>query len=179
MTQRKVRPTEIDERDREDYYTPSSRLFEAFCESTIDRYDLDAGLIQQETVNSIDYGPIGNGLESLFTVKSDRGVRLARTVVLATGPGESPAIPAPFTRRACVGAAHAADLGPGTLISGELAAKIREGRSTNILVVGGGLTSAQITDAAIRSGVTKVWHLVRGPLRGKRGSRLCRSLTDE
>ena len=33
------------------------------------------------------------------------------------------------------------------------------------MVIGGGLTSAQIGGLAIRRGVTKVWHIMRGPLR--------------
>ena len=47
-------------------------------------------------------------------------------------------------------------------------AKMKAGARTNILVIGGGLTSAQVADMAIRRGVTKVWHLIRGPLKGKR-----------
>ncbi|KAK5129558.1 hypothetical protein LTR08_003144 [Meristemomyces frigidus] len=163
----KMRPTEIDERDREDYCTPSSKLFEAFCERTIERYHLDTGLVVQETVASINFGAIDEVSEPFFTVETDRTVRFARTVVVAVGPGENPAIPAPFPGRVCRGAVHATDLRPGKLIDSELATKIREGRVTNVLVIGGGLTSAQIADVAIRSGVTKVWHLCRGPLRVK------------
>lgn len=46
-------------------------------------------------------------------------------------------------------------------------AKISAKKTTNVLVVGGGLTSAQLSDLAIRRGVTKVWHLMRGPCKVK------------
>ncbi|KAK4543929.1 hypothetical protein LTR36_004703 [Oleoguttula mirabilis] len=162
-----TRPTEIDERDREDYYTPSSKLFRDFCKSTIERYDLGSGLVEQETVASIDFGTASKASEPVFTITTEHAVRFARTVVVAVGPGESPVIPAPFPGRICRGAIHAADLRPGRLINSELATKIREPKATNVLIIGGGLTSAQVGDAVIRSGVTKVWHLIRGPLRVK------------
>jgi hypothetical protein len=46
-------------------------------------------------------------------------------------------------------------------------AKIDLGLRTTILVVGGGLTSAQLSDLAVRRGVSTVWHLMRGPCRTK------------
>lgn len=45
--------------------------------------------------------------------------------------------------------------------------RIASRQPTNIVVIGGGLTSAQVSDLAIRKGVTKVWHFMRGPLRVK------------
>lgn len=35
------------------------------------------------------------------------------------------------------------------------------------MVIGGGLTSAQITDMAVRHDVTKVWHVMRGSCKGE------------
>lgn len=46
-------------------------------------------------------------------------------------------------------------------------AKIAAGIVTNILVIGGGLTSGQLSDLAVRRGVTKVWHFMRGPCKVK------------
>jgi len=43
--------------------------------------------------------------------------------------------------------------------------RIKRKLQTNVLVVGGGLTSAQISDLAIRKSVTKVYHIMRGPCR--------------
>lgn len=45
--------------------------------------------------------------------------------------------------------------------------KITARRSTEILIVGGGLTSAQLADLALRRGVSKVRLLMRGPLKVK------------
>jgi hypothetical protein len=45
--------------------------------------------------------------------------------------------------------------------------RIAAGQATNVLIVGGGLTSAQLSDLAVRRGVTKVWHMMRGPCRVK------------
>lgn len=52
---------------------------------------------------------------------------------------------------------------PGYVVQDRIAAR----KTTNILMVGGGLTSAQLSDLAIRRGVTKVWHLMRGPCKVK------------
>lgn len=44
--------------------------------------------------------------------------------------------------------------------------KIQRRQETNVVVVGGGLSSAQIVDMAIRKGVTKVWFLMRSGMKG-------------
>jgi cation diffusion facilitator CzcD-associated flavoprotein CzcO len=46
-------------------------------------------------------------------------------------------------------------------------AKIKARQSTSMLIVGGGLTSIQLADLAIKRGVNKVWMLMRGPLKVK------------
>lgn len=43
---------------------------------------------------------------------------------------------------------------------------IQQRRETNVVVVGGGLSSAQIVDMAVRKGVTKVWFLMRSEFKG-------------
>jgi NADPH-dependent glutamate synthase beta subunit-like oxidoreductase len=45
--------------------------------------------------------------------------------------------------------------------------KIAAKKTTNIIVVGGGLTSAQIVEVAISAGVSKVWHIMRGRMKVK------------
>jgi hypothetical protein len=45
--------------------------------------------------------------------------------------------------------------------------KIRENQPTNVVVVGGGLTSAQVTATLSQAGVSKVYHLMRGNLKVK------------
>lgn len=44
--------------------------------------------------------------------------------------------------------------------------KIQRRQETNVVVVGGGLSSAQIVDMAIRKGVTKVWFIMRSEMKG-------------
>lgn len=161
-----ARPTDIDERDRQDYFTPSTVLFNEFCGEMINQYGLGQDIVSNETVTFLDYGQTEYGAAKLFNVKTDRGMHYARAVVMATGPGETPRIPAPFGP-CSEGATHASRLKSGHLLDQHLAGKIRRQQPTNVLVIGGGLTSAQITDALIRSGVSKVWHLVRSSLRGK------------
>jgi cation diffusion facilitator CzcD-associated flavoprotein CzcO len=108
--------------------------------------------------------------EKLFTVTTSKGIRYARTVVLAVGPGNQPKVPG-FLLTACGAgnelpqACHSMQIKcfPDYTVQ----KKIKEGRETNILVVGGGLTSAQLSDLAVRKGVTRVWHVMRGSCRVK------------
>ncbi|KAK5699063.1 hypothetical protein LTR97_006712 [Elasticomyces elasticus] len=157
---------EIDERDREDYFTPSSKLFEDFCVKLATNYSLKEGLIRQESVQQIEYTNFDGG-SPVFTVRTNRAVHQSHAVVVAVGSGDDPVIPAPFPSGICIGAVHSARMMPGRLIDPSLACKIRARKTTNVLVIGGGLSSAQITDAVLGAGVSRVWHLVRGPLRVK------------
>lgn len=106
--------------------------------------------------------------EKLFTVTSDKVRRYARAVVLAVGPANVakipriPSMPAGETLPQACHSMHVDQCPPG-IVQERIAAR----RQTNIVVVGGGLTSAQLSDLAIRKGVTKVWHLMRGPLKIK------------
>ncbi|KAF7560690.1 hypothetical protein G7046_g3455 [Stylonectria norvegica] len=161
----------INLRERNDYYTPSQPLFCDHCEKVADRYKLSSDLIRKESVDHIDYGVVkGISLddEKLFTITTNQVRRYARTVVLAVGPANVPKIPripsmpeVESLPQVC----HSMHIGqfPAPIVQ----AKIDARRQTNILIVGGGLTSAQLSDLAIRRGVTKVWHIMRGPLRIK------------
>lgn len=158
---------EVDERDRKDYFTPSSSCFEDFCDACIGKYRLGNGLVQQGTVQAIEYMTNPGDERPLFHVRTNTAQYLARTVVLALGPGE-PIIPSPFVPAqlpAC--ATHVTDATLPKLLSKELLSKIRSGQPTNVLIIGGGLTSAQAVDLCIRRGVSKVYLLMRGHLKGK------------
>ena len=132
----------------------------------IDRYGLRSDLIQHERVNDIDFGfvPEISETKDVFTVRSDKGVHYARSVVLAVGPGNAPSIPAGLGQSG-QGCCHAMQI--RQFPDPSITAKITQGKSVNIMVVGGGLTSAQLTVMAIKHGATKVYHLVRGRLRVK------------
>ncbi|KAL4885101.1 hypothetical protein BJY04DRAFT_232530 [Aspergillus karnatakaensis] len=161
--------TEIDERDRKDYFSPSTGLFRDFCESVIDRYELDApGLIQKVEVHDIRYDYVEelDSTRKVFTVTTkDGGVFHARAVVLAVGPGGRKILPFPLTADEAEGACHSGEI--RAFPSPNVKRKIQQRKETNIVVVGGGLSSAQIVDMAIRKGVTKVWFLLRSDFKVK------------
>lgn len=132
-------------------------------------------MIKKESVQDIRF-EVASSVPSnggrLFTVVTDQTLRYARAVVLAVGPANEATIPrlpsmtpdfsaAKRPPKAC----HSTQIGqfPDPAIQ----EKISRGLETNILVVGGGLTSAQLSDLAIRRGVTRVWHIMRGPCRVK------------
>lgn len=152
----------IDERDRKDYFIPPSDLFKEYCQWIAGRYDLlDKDLIRKAVVQEIDYDFVErlSSDEKLFTVRiSNKETFYAKTVVLAVGAGNAPSVPKPFPQNGCPQACHAFQPGDGML---------KGSRRKNVLVIGGGLTSAQIADRAIRKGNHRVWQLMRGPMKGK------------
>lgn len=144
-------------------------MFKEFCEEIVERYKL-GNLVRKAEVQDIDY----QQNEGIFTVRTSTGTRKARTVVLAMGSALERRLPAdcPFST---------SDQQEGSVIhvfgtktTGELPAhvleKIKAGRETNVVIVGGGLTSAQITDTIAKSGVTKVHHLMRRPMSSKKST---------
>lgn len=114
---------------------------------------------------------IPNTEDKLFTVTTDKMIRYARAVILAVGPANAPVLPkipslsfpghSNSDHTACMPqACHSMKIAtfPDPIVQARVAAQKR----TNIIVVGGGLTSAQLSDLAIRRGVMRVWHLMRG-----------------
>jgi lysine/ornithine N-monooxygenase len=123
-----------------------------------------ADIIRHDTVQDIDYDFILSLSETskLFTIRTPTSTYVSRTVVLAVGGGE-PLVPAPFPQTLPASASHALNLASGnTLMPSSLQQKIHQQYPTNVLVIGGGLTSAQVADCLIRKGVKKVWLLMRG-----------------
>lgn len=121
--------------------------------------DLDYGIVRGVSIDD----------QNLFTVTTPSGRVYSKTVVLAVGAANKPEIPKMPSmstdpqqlRQTC----HSMQIKifPDPVVQGRMDA----GQQTNVLVVGGGLTSAQLSDLAIRRGVTKVWHVMRGPCRVK------------
>lgn len=168
----------INIRDRVDYYNPPQELFVDHCNCVVRHYGLNKEPIHKESVVDIVYGDVrGVSVEGemLFTVRTSTSVRYARAVVLAVGPANIPRIPCisgmPEATRHPGGpsnlpqACHSVNIKefPDRHIQKLIAANV----PTNVLVIGGGLTSAQLSDLAIRRGVSRVWHLMRGTLRVK------------
>ncbi|XXG99365.1 hypothetical protein Hte_005702 [Hypoxylon texense] len=162
--QPRTEPT-VDERDRNDYFVPSTPLFASHCGCLMDRYNLRDNIVSHEKVEDIRFGYIEDvsEVDKIFTVRTNKGVHYAKTVVLAAG-GNPPQIP-DMPTEGTDAVTHAMQL--KEMPSPRIRAKLDARLPANIVVVGGGLTSAQLADLAIRRGVTKVWLLMRGPLKVK------------
>lgn len=165
------REAEINERDRKDYFTPSTELFADYCESIIARYGLDddSARIEQSEVCDIKFDEVEGSKDTnkLFTIVTTRGQLFhSRAVVLAVGPGLTRLMPWNLSPKEEIGACHSSEVGV-KFPSPTLARKIENRETTHVVVVGGGLSSAQLADMAIRRGVTKVWHLIRGDMKIK------------
>lgn len=160
---------EINERERKDYFRPSTSLFHDYCDSIVDRYGL-RNAVQQAKIESIKYGFVENGevpaTEKVFSIQTSAGLQYARTVVLAIGMGLVPRMPTALFSHELDGACHSSQIVEKEFPPAHIRQKISQGRRTNLVVVGGGLTSAQIADMAIRRGFSKVWHLMRGEFKG-------------
>ncbi|KAL6711877.1 hypothetical protein ACN47E_002920 [Coniothyrium glycines] len=178
------RTPDVDERDRKDYYVPSTNLFDAHCSEVIRRYGLGRELLKQEHVTDIAYGEIDDFLDAehdsvmlddtledgrkVFRVQTDQGKHFAHVVILAVGPGNAPSMPRVpglpnhLPHEGCGHAMQLKQYPPPHVLE-----KVKSRCATNMLVIGGGLTSIQLADLAIKRGVCKVWMLMRGPLKVK------------
>ncbi|KAH7087157.1 hypothetical protein FB567DRAFT_560859 [Paraphoma chrysanthemicola] len=179
------RTPDIDERDRKDYYTPSRELFEDQCGDVVRRYGLE-GIVRKEMVRDIEFAPIAsfkdvehdsvisNGGDDVdddvkvFRVTTNTGVRYTYTLILAVGPGNAPCIPSVPGLPSVLpheGLTHAMQI--KQFPPPHVRAKIASKQATSMLIVGGGLTSIQLADLALKRGVSKVWLLMRGPVKVK------------
>lgn len=157
----------INERDRQDYFRPSSALFKSFISSDlIDRYSLSS-LVTHSTVTSISYVQLRlEGQTDLFmgflvhstNPDGSTSISASKAVVVAPGPSNRPSIPeviqkalppsigregtGPWNERENRGEnwCHSTAFAlPGfTPLDGRLGEKIRRGETTTALVVGGG-----------------------------------------
>lgn len=166
---RTISQVEIDERDRKDYFSPSTGLFEDYCSSIISRYGLNhPGTILHREVADIKYDahPDFSAEEKIFTVTTTTGDTFyARAVVMAIGPGRTKILPFQPSDEEKQGCCHSTEI--KEFPSPNVRHKIQQRRQTNIVVVGGGLSSAQIVDMAVRKGVSKVWFLMRSDFKVK------------
>jgi thioredoxin reductase len=178
------RTPDIDERDRKDYFVPSTGLFASHCSEVVRRYGLMQDMLRQESVANIQYDFVtsfedaeNNSVASdelsddetkVFRVTTNQGVSFARVVILAVGPGNAPCIPSipglpgPSPHESYTHAMQIKQFPPP-----HIKAKIESRRPTRMLIIGGGLTSIQLADLAIKRGVSKVWLLMRGDLKVK------------
>ncbi|KAJ2977714.1 hypothetical protein NQ176_g4214 [Zarea fungicola] len=141
----------INARDKNDYFTPSRHVFRDHCDCVTERYNLQSGVLRKEAVQDVDYGYVDyfpDQNEKLFTVRTDKGIRHARTVVMAVGAANIPKLPSlPSLDGQSPQACHSMQIKefPDSHLKRRIKAKL----PTNVVVVGGGLTSAQLTDLAL------------------------------
>lgn len=173
---------DIDERDRKDYFTPSREVFGDHCEEVTRRYGLRREMVRQEKAVDIEHqyasvfedaeGGISGGAKDedgkIFRVITDEGIRYAHIVVLAVGPGNAPSIPECLglsTASAHEGYCHAMQI--KQFPPPHVLERINRKVPTHMLIIGGGLTSIQLADLALKRGVSKVWLLMRGGVKVK------------
>jgi hypothetical protein len=132
----------------------------------VDRYKLSDSLLSQEQVGDIRYDYVREFSDErkIFSVTTNKGCHYGKIVVLAIG-SNPPRIPCALSIEEAEGATHAMNIKtfPPIYTQKKMAARA----DTNVLVVGGGLTSAQIADLAVRRGIQNVWLIIRGPLKVK------------
>lgn len=158
--------TQIDERDRKDYFSPGTGLFRDFCENVVGRYGLGEGVVREGLVEDIRFGYVDEVDDKVFTVTtSDGRVFYAKTVVLAVGPGGRKILPFELNEQESEGACHSGEI--RSFPSPQVKKKIQQRKETNVVVVGGGLSSAQLVEMAVRKGVSKVWFLLRSDFKGE------------
>lgn len=177
-----MRQPHVNLRDVSDYHTPSTSLFADFIrEEVVERFSLE-DVVQHGVVSSIQWldptaapGVLTSPAslkadvepaafdEPHFVIKTADGrVFYSRAVVMAIGPGGIPNVPAtlrdPAARTVVDGPGWchtAAFLRPGFTFPPKhefaLQQRMTDGSGT-VVVIGGGLTSAQIADLAIKKG---------------------------
>lgn len=106
-----------------------------------------------------------------FTIITSTGQKLySRTVVLAIGAGGAgldkifPWRPESEEEGASA-CCHSMEI--KSFPSPNVRRMIQCRQQTHVVVVGGGLSSAQIVDMAVRKGVTKVWFIMRSNMKGQ------------
>jgi hypothetical protein len=159
----------LDERDRNDFFRPSTPFFREYCNDVACRYNIE-DIVEHSTVTFVTYNPREESA-GIFILQTSTGIKHARTVVFACGPATPPTIPptCTFCHRNPQGVFHAftPHPSPTSSLPDHILQKIQVGRATSLAVIGGGLTSAQVTCAAIHGKVSKVYHFMRGPIKVK------------
>lgn len=167
---------EVDRRDRTDYYRPGSKLFEDFCSTLVTRYGLD-NVVQKATVMNIRYTLINKiGADKVeskmgFAVETSEGETFGCEYCIGA-IGLSGKINYPINGLGDhfpYGSCHTTHLFQNQiqLPPEKTMERIQEGKHTEMAIVGGGLTSAQLTELVLSKGVDKVHLIIRGEIKIK------------
>lgn len=109
----------------------------------------------------------------LFKVTAtDGNIRFAKVVVLAIGAGGKPNMPRSLSAAEKEGACHSTQLPKQVFLAPSVMQKILKQVPTAVMIVGGGLTAAQIANQCIENGVNRVFMVMRSALK-------CTSLVKE
>ncbi|CCU80437.1 FAD binding domain-containing protein [Blumeria hordei DH14] len=151
--------TYLDERYRDDYYRPSQSLFKAYCEDIVDRYGISK-IVQKSQVNSINF----DADQEIFSLKTSTGEKKARIVVLAVGSALEPRLPPDCPFKVAPSVTH--------IMSSNNYPNVLPRKTSNkfvktIVIVGGGLTSAQVAKLAADEGISKIYLILRGSFKTK------------
>ena len=128
-------------------------------------------MVENSRVFSIEYD--SQSSTGIFTLKTSTGIRRARIVVFAAGPASQAALPSdsPLLDTKLNGSVSHVfakrNASQSRLFPEHVLKKVQAHQRTSIAVVGGGLTSAQISAAATSAGISKVYHLMRSCLKVK------------
>lgn len=160
---------DINMRDWRDYYRPSTKFFRDFCQDLIDRYNL-GNCVRKDEVASIRYGDIHiydqNVVRKAFVIATKSGqVYASASCVVASGHRGEINYPIGGISKAAPLLDHACHL---THIFNKDVQFPHPGvpKNGHIVVVGGGLTSAQLAHVACLQGY-KVTLLLRGTMKIK------------
>lgn len=159
-------PIEVNQRNWKDYFRPSTKLFRDYCQEIINRYNLE-NVVKKGKCKMIERDTLLVGNETIdgFTITTEDGRTFgSRAVVVSCGPiGKPNYCPDCFPDGSCHTShlfTRQVDFIPTETLNQRLS-------DATTVVVGGGLTSAQICDALIRRGAQKVILLCRGELKVK------------
>ncbi|KAI5954662.1 hypothetical protein KGF54_002438 [Candida jiufengensis] len=161
---------DINHRDWKDYYRPSTKLFHDYCESVVDRYNLKNSIIKDEVIDIkyrlIQYDDKNIGKGVLIYTKLGK-IFGCKFVIIASGHrGKSNYPIKPFgeiTTNTC----HTSHLFTNQVkfLDDQF---FKRPKLKNIVIVGGGLTSAQLANVACNDPtVDKVYLLFRSPIKIK------------
>lgn len=167
---------DINMRDWKDYYRPSSPFFRKYCQDIINRYSLN-NVVRKGKVTSIDYGTVqiieSGKMGKGFLVETEDGQRYGcKICIIASGHKGSINYPIESLKKnPCFpeGSCHLTHLfhQEAEFINTRITQKLNRNQTTSVAIVGGGLSSAQLVDNAIQSGISKVYLILRGPLKVK------------
>lgn len=162
---------DINMRDYRDYQRPSTPLFRDFCQDVIDRYHLH-NCVRKDEVVKLTYGDIhvfDKGIvEKGFTVTTETGkVYGAKTCVVASGHRGK--ISYPIAGLANSGATLECACHTTHIFNGDVSfphPRVSAKRDAQVVIVGGGLTSAQLAHVLCVQG-KNVTLVLRGPIKIK------------